>query len=80
VDGDADVVFPDELLKPWQRFGSRISGDYYADAGALTVLELGADVGVFILGKVDGSGSVQLDAGSGVVARAFVSSAGSMGK
>jgi len=41
VDGDADVVFPDELLKPWQRFGSRISGDYYADAGALTVLELG---------------------------------------
>ena len=51
VDGDADVVFLDELLQAGQRLRGGIAGDDHADAGTLAVLELGADVGVFILAK-----------------------------
>ena len=67
VDGDADVVFLDELLQAGQRLGSGIAGHDHADAGALAILELGADIGVFIPGKVDGAGGMQLDAGGGVI-------------
>ena len=60
VDGDADVVLLDELFDARQSCGRGVAGDDDADAGALAVLELGADVVVFILGKVDGSGGVEL--------------------
>ena len=67
VDGDTDVVFLDELLQARQRLGGGIAGHDHADAGALAILKLGADVGVFIPGKVDGAGGVQMDASGGVI-------------
>ena len=80
VDGDADVVFLDELLDPIERFRRRVAGDDDVDAGALAVFELGADVGFVIFGKVDGSGGVELDAGGGVVSERLGFLHGSMGR
>ena len=67
VDGDADVVFLDELFDARQRRRRGIAGDDHADARAFAVLEFGANVVVFVFGEVDGAGRVQPDAGGGIV-------------
>ena len=67
VDGDADVVFLDELLDTRKTRWRWITGDNHIDAGTLGVLELAADVVVLILGEVHGADGVQLDSIGGVV-------------
>jgi hypothetical protein len=60
VDGDANVVLLDELFDARKRGGRGVSGDDDLDAGALGIFKLGADVVVFVLGKVDGAGGVEM--------------------
>jgi len=67
VDRDTNIVFLNELLDPRQKFWRRVAGDNDADACSLAAFELASDVRIFILRKIDGSGSVKLDARGGVV-------------
>ena len=70
-----------KLLDPLEGLGGWIAGDDDVDAGALGVFELGADVGLVVLGEVDGAGGVELDAGGGVVGQGLrLQAAGSMGR
>src|ERR1035437_1932681 len=67
MDRDADVVFLDELLQAGQRCRGRVTGHDDPYACPLAVLELGADVVVFVFGEIDGSGGVELYSGGGVI-------------
>src|SRR5216684_4461484 len=67
VDGETDVVLLYELLDPRQSLrcgGARNDDD---NTCSLAIFELAADVRVFILREIDGSGSVKLDARRGIV-------------
>src|ERR1700722_3907881 len=66
-DGDTDVVFLYELFYSRQSFWSGIAGDDHANSCALAIFELGADVRIFIFGKIDGSGSVEFYSRRGIV-------------
>src|SRR6185437_13673851 len=67
MDGDADVVFLHKLLNPRQRFERWIASDDDADARSFAVFELRADVVVFVILKIDGSGGVQLDSRGSII-------------
>jgi hypothetical protein len=49
----------DEFFEAGQLFRGGIAGYDDGDAGALAVHEPGADVGVLVVAKVDGSGGVE---------------------
>jgi hypothetical protein len=49
VDGEANVVLLDEGFEARKLFERGVAGDDHTDAGALGVLEFGADVCVIIL-------------------------------
>src|ERR1700689_2510840 len=67
VDRDTDVEPLYEFLDSWQSFGCGITGDNHANTGSLAVFEFALDVIVFVFGKIDGPGSVKLDARRGIV-------------
>ena len=67
VDCDTDVVFLYEFLNSRQSLRRGIAGDDDRDPRSLAVFELGPDVGIFILGKIDGARGVQPDARGGIV-------------
>ena len=67
VDGEANIVLLHEFLNARQRGRLGIAGHNHVDACALRILELGADIVVFVLGKIHGAHGVQLDAVGGVV-------------
>src|SRR6266446_4379722 len=67
VDGETDVVLLHELLDPRQSLRRGVAGDDDGNTCPLAIFELAADVRVFILREIDGSGSVKLDARRGIV-------------
>ncbi len=67
VDCDTDVVFLYEFFYSRQSLRCGIAGDDDGNTRSLAVFELGPDVGVFILGEIDGTGSVQPDARRGII-------------
>ena len=58
VDGDADVILLYKLLDARQSFRRRITGDDDGNSGPLAVLKLVSNVRIFVLAKIDGSGSM----------------------
>ena len=61
VDREPNVVLLDELLDARKGLRRRVSGNDHRDTRPLAVLELVADVIVFILRKVDCSRGMQLE-------------------
>ncbi len=58
VDGESNVVLHDEFFYEGKNLGPGIAGDDDGDAGALAVIEFGADIVFAGGGKIDGSGGV----------------------
>ncbi len=71
VDGEPYVVLLHKLLDARKSFRRRISGDNDLNPRALAVLELTADVVVFIFGKINGAGGMELNACCMVVVERF---------
>src|SRR5258708_1616345 len=67
VDSDADVILLHEFFDPWKSLRRRIAGDDDRNARSLAIFKLAANIVIFVLWKVDGPGSVKLDACSSVV-------------
>jgi len=62
VDRDADVVLLYKLLDSQQSFQCRVSGDNNPNSRSRAVFELSPYIRIFIFCKIDGSGSMKLDA------------------
>ena len=67
VDCDTDVILLYELLNSRQSFRCRISGDNNLNSRSLAIFKLSPYIRIVIFGKIDGSGSVKLDACRGIV-------------
>src|SRR5438552_16577664 len=67
MDRHADVVLLYELLDSRQCLRCRVARDNNGNTRPLAVFELAADIRIFILREIDGSGSVKLDARRGIV-------------
>src|SRR5882724_10822587 len=67
VDGETDVVLLYEFFDARQSLRCGVAGDNDADPRALAVFKFGADVRIFIFGKIDGAGSVKGDPCRGVI-------------
>ncbi len=71
VDGDSYVVLLHEFLNAGKDCGSRAAGDYHSNPGSLAVLKLAAHIVIVVFEEADGSGSVELNAGRGIVLQGF---------
>src|SRR5580658_2123260 len=67
MDRKLDVVFLDELFNAGKNCGGWITRDNNGDTGSLAVLELATNIVIVVFWKIDGSGSVELDARRGVI-------------
>ena len=71
VNRDTDVILLHKCLDPRQGLGRRVAGNNYGNARSLAILELGVNVLIFILCEVDHPGSMEPDAGGGIVSQCF---------
>src|SRR5450631_3053611 len=71
VDGEAYVVLLHKLLDTGKSIWSGVPSDDHLDTRSLAILELAADVVVLVLGEIDRSGSVELNAGRMIVVERF---------
>src|SRR5579859_746252 len=67
MDRDANVIFLYELFDSRQSSGRGVASDNHANSGSLRILELAANIRIFVIRKIDGSGGVQPDARRGIV-------------